>query len=56
LQVKTVYTDVLSAFPKEIKQLDEQSVVFESTLYAPSPYKTVKQSTVLKLASPKVRL
>ena len=56
LQVKTVYTDVLSPFPKEIAQLDEQSVVFESTLLAVSPYKTAKQNTVITLASPKVRV
>ena len=56
LQVKLVYTDVLSPFPKEIAQLDEQSVVFESTLLVVSPYKTTKQSTVVALASPKVRV
>lgn len=54
-QVKTVYTDVLSPFPKEIAQLEEQSVVFESTLLAVSPYKTTKQNTVVKLASSKVQ-
>ncbi|CAN0000824.1 unnamed protein product [Ectocarpus sp. 6 AP-2014] len=54
IAVKAVYTDVLTAFPKEITQLEEQSVVFASTLLAPSPYKTVKQTTTLKLASPKI--
>lgn len=54
IQVKAVYTDVLSAFPKEITQLEQQSVVFESLLLAASPYETVKQSTTVKLASSKV--
>ena len=53
-QVKAVYTDVLSPFPKEISQLEDQSVVFESTLLVPSPYRTAKQSTIFKLASGKV--
>lgn len=54
ITVKTVYTDVLSPFPKEIAQLEEQSVVFESTLLVASPYKTNKQNTAVKLASPNI--
>lgn len=51
-----MYTDVLAPFPKEITQLEDQSVLFESTLFAPSPYETAKQTTMLKLASAKVFL
>eukprot|EP00903_Cladosiphon_okamuranus_P016026 g14798.t1 len=54
IAVKAVYTDVLSPFPKEITQLEDQSVLFESTLFAPSPYRTAKQTTILKLASGKI--
>lgn len=55
-QVKAVYTDVLSPFPKEITQLQDQMVEFESSMLVGSPYKTLRQSTVIKLASTQVRL
>lgn len=53
-QVESVYTDVLSPYPKEITQKEEQAVVYESSMFAPSPYKTSKQSTTIKLASSEV--
>ena len=56
LQVKAVYTDVLYPYPKEITQLEDQLIVYETSLLAPSPYKTVKQTTILKLASSRVGL
>ncbi|CAN0277993.1 unnamed protein product [Pylaiella littoralis] len=54
ITVMAVYTDVLSAFPKEITQLEDQSVVFESCLWAASPYKTLTQSTTVKVEPTKI--
>ncbi|CAM9540554.1 unnamed protein product [Ascophyllum nodosum] len=54
IAVKAVYTDVLYPYPKEITQLEDQLIVYETSLLAPSPYKTVKQTTILKLASSRI--
>lgn len=54
IMVKAVYTEVLSPFPKEITQLQNQHVVYESSIFAASPYKTAKQSTIIKLASTEI--
>ncbi|CAM9688459.1 unnamed protein product [Phaeothamnion confervicola] len=51
LKVFAVYTGVLTPYPKEITQLEDQMVVYEDVLLAPTPYKTAAQSTTVLLAS-----
>ena len=49
--VEMVFSHALRAFPERIAQAEKQSVVFEGNHYFLSPYKTVKQTTTVKLAS-----
>lgn len=54
IEVETVYTHHLTAFPAEITQKDKQLVKFVGSHYLYSPYKVTKQTTRIALASKNV--
>ena len=49
-----VYRGLLQPYPKEIKQADNQLVITTQNAHMYSPYKAKTQTTVVKLASPKI--
>ena len=51
LKALFVFTSLLVPFPKEIKQLETQYVQLFDSHYFLSPYRTVNQKTIVKLAS-----
>lgn len=54
LTVKAVFTNALSPFPKAITQDENQLVLFLDNHFFYSPYETVSQKTIVKLASASV--
>jgi hypothetical protein len=51
LKIKAVFTGLLSPYPAEITQSDQQLVLLDSLHYFYSPYVTVHQKSIYKLAS-----
>lgn len=51
LKVKAVFTNLLTPYPAEITQLENQYVRLNGNHYFLSPYETTSQKTVFKLAS-----
>jgi hypothetical protein len=51
LKVKAVFTNLLTPYPAEITQLENQYVRLNGNHYFLSPYETTTQKTVFKLAS-----
>jgi oligosaccharyltransferase complex subunit alpha (ribophorin I) len=51
VEVETVFTKYLQAFPEEITQKDKQLIKFIGNHYFYTPYKTTKQNTKVLLAS-----
>jgi oligosaccharyltransferase complex subunit alpha (ribophorin I) len=51
IRVKMILTDLLEPYPKEITQAENQFVRFHDSHYFYSPYKTMSQKMVIKLAS-----
>lgn len=51
IRVKMILTDLLEPYPKEIVQSENQFVRFFDSHYFYSPYETVSQKLVMKLAS-----
>lgn len=54
VKLTTYFTRVLTPFPAEIKQTEDQLVVYEDAHVLVSPYETETQTTKLKLPSGKV--
>jgi oligosaccharyltransferase complex subunit alpha (ribophorin I) len=54
VEVETVYTHYIEPFPTEISQKDKQLVKYVGSHYLFSPYKVVKQTTKVTLASKNV--
>lgn len=51
IKVKGVFTSLLVPYPAEITQSEQQLVLLEANHYFLSPYETVSQKSVFKLAS-----
>lgn len=51
LKVKAVFTNLMNPYPTEISQLENQYVRLNGNHYFSTPYETVTQKTVFKLAS-----
>lgn len=51
LKVQAVFTNILEPYPAEITQSENQLVRLKGNHYFYSPYKTVSQKSVVKLAS-----
>jgi len=51
VEVETIFTKYLKAFPEEITQKDKQLIKFIGNHYFYTPYKTTKQTTKILLAS-----
>jgi len=51
LKLKAVFTDILNPYPTSITQMENQYVILEGNHYFLSPYETLTQKTVYKLAS-----
>jgi len=51
LKLKATFSDILNPYPTAITQLENQFVILEGNHYFLSPYKTLTQKTVFKLAS-----
>mmetsp|Transcript_16718 Transcript_16718/g.16817 ORF Transcript_16718/g.16817 Transcript_16718/m.16817 type:complete len:453 (+) Transcript_16718:63-1421(+) len=54
LKVVAVFTDLLTPYPSEIGQHDNQLVLFANSHYFLSPYSTQSQKTTLKLSSSQI--
>lgn len=54
LEVKAVFTHLLSPFPEKITQADSQLVAFQDSAHYISPYAVKIQSLTVKLPEPKV--
>jgi len=51
IELETVFSHVMVPLPKEIEQRETQTVVFKSTFYFFSPYKSSEQTIDVKLPS-----